>query len=141
MIIYFAGSIRGGRDQTGIYQQMIIYLKKFGKVVTEHVGDPNLTEQGEKEMTDHEIYDRDLTWLKTADIVVAEVSNPSLGVGFEIAKAIDLNKKVICFFKKNSEQSLSAMISGCPDLNVEEYQNPEDFEQKAESFISKHYAL
>lgn len=137
MKIYFAGSIRGGREQIVIYQQMITYLKNFGEVLTEHVGESGLSEKGEKGLTDREIYDRDLEWLTKADVVVAEVSNPSLGVGFEIAKATKLNKRVICFYKNSGNSRLSAMIAGCPDLRVKEYGTFEDFMQKVKTFLNK----
>jgi nucleoside 2-deoxyribosyltransferase len=137
MKIYFAGSIRGGRGQINIYKEMIAYLKNFGEVLTEHVGDSSLSEKGEKGMADRDIYIRDMEWLSASDMVVAEVTSPSLGVGFEIAKAIALNKKVICFHKKSTGYRLSAMIAGCPDLKVEEYEDSEDFEQKIKSLLSK----
>ncbi|MEZ4526596.1 MAG: hypothetical protein R2941_11810 [Desulfobacterales bacterium] len=45
MKIYFAGSIRGGRDDVEIYRKLIAFLKSFGQVLTEHVGDTGLTER------------------------------------------------------------------------------------------------
>jgi len=74
MKIYFAGSIRGGRDDIQTYQEIIKFISKFGTVLTEHVGDPLLTNEGEKENLEHFIYNRDLNWLKESDVVVAEVT-------------------------------------------------------------------
>jgi 2'-deoxynucleoside 5'-phosphate N-hydrolase len=45
--IYFAGSIRGGRDDVNLYFEIIDYLKSFGEVLTEHVGDNSLSSNGE----------------------------------------------------------------------------------------------
>ena len=42
MNIYFCGSIRGGRQDVAIYQQIVTCLKPFGKVLTEHVAFPEL---------------------------------------------------------------------------------------------------
>ncbi|MEI7962017.1 MAG: nucleoside 2-deoxyribosyltransferase [archaeon] len=42
------------------------------------------------------IFDRDVAWIKEADLVVAEVSMPSVGVGYEIGFAESLGKKIIC---------------------------------------------
>ncbi len=53
--------------------------------------------------------------------MVAEVSNPSLGVGFEIAKAVDLKKKILCLYKTQVNKRLSAMIAGCPEVRIKEY--------------------
>ena len=44
--IYFAGSIRAGRADASLYQRIVKILQKYGTVLTEHVGDPALTEAG-----------------------------------------------------------------------------------------------
>ncbi len=44
--IYFAGSIRAGRADAHIYAKIVDILKKYGSVLTEHVGNPNMTEKG-----------------------------------------------------------------------------------------------
>jgi 2'-deoxynucleoside 5'-phosphate N-hydrolase len=88
MTIYFAGSIRGGRDDAAIYARIIELLNQFGRVVTEHVGDAAVTLGGEN-ASDREIHDRDINWLRQADVIVAEVTAPSLGVGYEIGRAVE----------------------------------------------------
>ena len=118
MKIYFAGSIRGGREDKNLYLQIIDCLSEYGKVLTEHVGAENLSDSGELNINDEYIHNRDINWLNESNIVIAEVTNPSLGVGYEIAKAIDMGKKVICFFRKSSGKALSAMISGAPDVRI-----------------------
>ena len=65
MKIYFAGSIRGGRADVGLYHRLIEYLKQNHIVLTEHVGDLALQEAA----TDVEIYVQDTAWLREADIV------------------------------------------------------------------------
>ena len=94
MKIYFAGSIRGGRGNAEIYAQIIDFLQGFGEVLTEHVGQGNLDAMGESTLSDNEIHDRDLKWLAESDIMVAEVTNPSLGVGYEIGRAIEAGKLI-----------------------------------------------
>ncbi len=110
--IYFAGSIRGGRDNSETYAELIGFLKKYGDVLTEHVGVKDLEESIEKEKSDFEIYDQDISWLRECDIVVAEVSLPSLGVGYEIGMAESLGKKVICLYSEEAPNRLSAMLAG-----------------------------
>jgi nucleoside 2-deoxyribosyltransferase len=119
--IYFAGSIRGGREDASVYEAIIGILRQKGEVLTEHVGFDGLTPEGESTLTDNEIYTRDLAWLTASDIVVAEVTRPSLGVGFEIAKAVDMRKKVICLFRTTAGTRLSAMIAGCPSVKIINY--------------------
>ncbi len=76
MKIYFAGSIRGGRDDKDLYLEIIKLLGNYGKVLTEHIGDAKLSELGENLESTH-IYNRDMNWLREADVVVAEVTTPS----------------------------------------------------------------
>ena len=127
MKIYFAGSIRGGRKDQQLYSQIIDYLGQYGEVLTEHVGDPALTIDGNDGPTDSYIYNRDLEWLKTSDLLVAEVTTPSLGVGYELAKAEEYGIPVLCLFRPKIE-TLSAMIRGNSYFRVEEYKNIFDLE-------------
>lgn len=77
--IYFCGSIRGGREDTLLYKEVIAYMRQTCDVLTEHIGDENLIARSEGLEADQKIYQRDVTWLKEADLVVAEVTVPSLG--------------------------------------------------------------
>jgi len=127
--IYFAGSIRGGREDAELYQNIIGKLKQYGEVLTEHVGDDSLREDGENNKPDTYIHDRDMAWIRESDIVIAEVTTPSLGVGYEIAMAIQLKKPVFCFFNIQSGKRLSAMIRGSENVKIFEYYNFEDIKR------------
>jgi len=136
MKIYFAGSIRGGRDDAKLYLNIISELKQYGQVLTEHVGDEDLRISGEAGMSDKFIHDRDMDWINESDAVIAEVTTPSLGVGYEIAMAIQLKKPVFCFYKKNRGKSLSAMISGSAKTQVYNYDSFKDIQRSlSEIFI------
>ena len=121
MNIYFAGSIRGGREDAALYARIIEHLKRFGTVFTEHIGDSTLTELGDEGFTDRQIHDRDMDWLLAADVVVAEVTTVSLGVGYEIGRAVAAGKRVICLYRRHEGKRLSAMIAGCSGLLVIPY--------------------
>jgi nucleoside 2-deoxyribosyltransferase len=136
MKIYFAGSIRGGREDAALYMQIIEYLKTFGEVLTEHVGDPKLTHLGDDGPTDRYIHDRDLEWLQSADVVVAEVTTVSMGVGYEIGRAVESGKKVLCLFRPDSGKNLSAMIAGCPGLDLVNYRNLDDVKIILPNFLN-----
>jgi len=133
--IYFAGSIRGGRNDTELYKKIINYLQLLGEVLTEHVGDDDISTLGETGKSDNQIYIRDLDWLQSADFVVADVSTPSLGVGFEISKAIESKKKVLCLYRIQGDKKLSAMISGCPDIQVGKYQTFDEAKRIIDNFF------
>jgi 2'-deoxynucleoside 5'-phosphate N-hydrolase len=119
--IYFAGSIRGGRGDAVRYQEMIQFLATFGTVLTEHVGDPRLTEAGDDGPNDPAIHDRDMAWLRACDLVVAEVTLPSLGVGYELGWACALSKPVLALYRPHSDKRLSAMVAGSPGIMTAEY--------------------
>ena len=121
MKIYFAGSIRGGREDADLYMQIIKHLKQYGEVLTEHIGHKDLEISGEDVMNDNEIHNRDLEWILQSDIVVAEVTTPSLGVGYEIGRAFENNKRVLCLYRPQDGKRLSAMIAGSPNVSIKEY--------------------
>lgn len=132
MIIYFAASILGGRQDEDIYRQLIEELRHHGAVLTEHVADPEDVEQG---MTDREIHQRDMAWLETADVVIAEVTTPSLGVGYELANAEMLGLETLCLFRPSSGRRLSAMVAGSTGMQVVPYETIEDAKAAIEVFL------
>lgn len=119
--IYFAGSIRGGRNDADLYKKLINELKAYGAVLTEHIGSREVS----FDLSDRHIHDRDLDWLSCSDILIAEVTTPSLGVGYEIGRAVEMEKPVVCLYRKRGEAMLSAMISGSPALKVYNYSDLE----------------
>jgi len=137
MKIYFAGSIRGGRDDTQLYLEIIEYLKNFGEVLTEHIGDDSISSYGESSMSDSDIHNRDMDWLIDSDIIVAEVTNPSLGVGYEIGRAIEYNKEVICLYRESDQKRLSAMISGTDKVTNITYSNLDDLKPLINQYLKK----
>jgi hypothetical protein len=137
MKIYFAGSIRGGREDVMIYEAMITYLRSFGEVLTEHVGDPSLSDKGDDGPDDRCIHDRDMAMLKECDLVVAEVTAPSLGVGYELGWAVAWNKPVLCLHRHMRERPLSAMIAGSPGVRTAAYIAIDEAKKIIRDFISE----
>ena len=132
MKIYFAGSIRGGRVDVGLYHRIIEFLKQNHTVLTEHVGDLNLQES----TTDQEIYAQDTAWLREADVVIAECSNPSLGVGYELAYAERYGKTVHIFYNKG-RGGLSAMLTGDSYFVIHPYADEEEIFEVLEGIVQK----
>lgn len=125
MNIYFAGSIRGGRVDASLYYRIIKYIQHTDRVLTEHVGNLQLStfEQGRDK--DSMIYNQDTEWLRQADIVIAECTCPSLGVGYELAYAEKLSIPCHIFYDKSKCQ-LSAMITGNPYFYIHPYSSEQD---------------
>ncbi|KAM7409165.1 hypothetical protein PAMA_002729 [Pampus argenteus] len=139
MKVYFCGSIRGGRDDVHVYRKIIQKLQNYGAVLTEHVSSPELTDRGEGAAAgDRAIHDRDMDWLGQSDLIVAEVTQPSLGVGYELGRAVDMKKRVLCLFRPSSGRSLSAMIRGADDgkLFVVRDYSEEEVENVLEEFFN-----
>ena len=134
MKIYFAGSIRGGRMYVKSYAKTIKFLGRFGKVLTKHVGDENLSHFGEREHVE-KIFARDEKLLKQADFLVADVTQPSLGVGYEIAVAERMKKKIICLCRKSKIKRLSPMLRGNRKLKIIYYKNQNDLEGQLERVL------
>ena len=136
MKIYFSGSVSGGREDVGLYLQIIVRLKEHGLVLTEHIGDARLDAGGEPGLSVVEIHDRDLAWLRQADCLVAEVTTPSLGVGYEIGKATEWGKSVLCLFRTGNGSMLSPMIAGSSGAVVRGYRNVGDLKDILEEFFA-----
>lgn len=136
MKIYFAGSIRGGREDKELYMEIIKLLSRYGVVLTEHIGNQDLTASGEDRSSSTYIYERDMQWLNDADVVVAEVTTASLGVGYEVAKA-ENHKPVLCLYREGGEKRLSAMIQGSPHLTVATYSVLDDLGRIFDTFFEK----
>lgn len=111
MKIYFAGSIRAGRSRQPIYAAIVKHLEDTGHtVLTEHVASETVG-QNESNQSDEQIYAQDVAWLDECDAVVAEVTTPSLGVGYEIAYALHhLETPVLGLCQRGTR--LSAMLRG-----------------------------
>jgi len=131
--IYFSGSIRGGREDAQLYHDLVEYLKTFGKVLTEHIGQLDLVD--ERHLPPCQIHDRDITWLQLSDVIVAEVTTPSLGVGYELGRAVEMGKPILCLYRTIGDKRLSGMISGSPGIITVVYQELEEAKGWINSFL------
>lgn len=134
--IYFAGSIRGGRNDQHLYSEMIGEIKKTDIVLTEHVGVSNINVIENTDGKDQKIYEQDTSWLKECDMVIAECTNPSLGVGYELAFAEKLGKPVYIFYD-HSRSELSAMLKGNSYFHIFSYKTKEELYAQLHSVLLK----
>lgn len=145
--VYFAGSIRGGRADAALYKRIIEYIQKTDTVLTEHVGDLSLSKhEGSKPVmfsgTDNTkkrdvlIYEQDTNWLRDCDLVIAECTTPSLGVGYELAFAEKLEKPVHIFYNKERTK-LSAMMTGDKYFIIHPYKAEEEIYPVLDSILQR----
>lgn len=112
MNIYFACSITGGRAYEPVYQELTRSLLADGhEVPTAHLAESNVIAL-EKVIDPLQVYDRDVTWIRACDTLIAEVSVPSHGVGYEIGFALEAGKQVLCLARAGV--AVSKMITGNP---------------------------
>src|SRR5512142_987324 len=124
--IYFSGSISGGREDIETYRRIVAALESAGHrvfsgmVAAQHVGN------GGEPLSSREIFDRDVAWIeevaRDGGVLVAEVSRPSIGVGYEIAFARHrLDMPVICLYRPAFTRRCSGMIAGDRSIRLIEY--------------------
>lgn len=130
MKFYFAGAIRGGREKLDTYIKINELLEKYGEILDKHVAKPDVNKL-ESNKSLEEIYNRDVNWIKECDILVAEVSTPSLGVGYEISYAEKLEKRIICVYDESI--NISAMIGGNKYFELIKYKDSDDLISKLET--------
>lgn len=131
--VYFACSIRGGGDKS-TYPSLIEIIKSRAELLTEIFASDGLRPNGSP-LANDKIWQRDIDWIKQADVVIAEVTNPSLGVGYEIAKAEEWGKPVLTLFQASDGKKLSAMIAGSPNLENITYSNLDQAKSAIEKFL------
>jgi nucleoside 2-deoxyribosyltransferase len=137
MNIYFACSITGGREYEAIYQDLIAAMLADGhEIPTAHLAASTVMEL-EAIVSPGEVYDRDVSWIQNADAVIAEVSVPSHGVGYEIGFALNAGKRVLCLLHQG--RKVSKMISGNPhpNLMLKIYQDNQEAINLMQEFIAK----
>ena len=138
MNIYFACSITGGREFESVYQAIVRALvEDCHTVLTAHLAESGVTAL-EAAIDPHEVYARDMAWIRDSDVLIAEVSTPSHGVGYEIGFSLGLGKPVLALCQEGHK--ISKMISGNSDpyLSVKSYQTPEDATLQIGKFINTH---
>lgn len=137
MNIYFACSITGGREFEPIYQAIVAALESQGHVIpTSHLASSEVI-MLDKIVTPQEVYQRDIQWIDGADLVIAEVSTPSHGVGYEIAYALSIGKPVSCLYHQG--RAVSKMLTGNTHVNlqIETYDSSEKAVEIACKFASQ----
>jgi 2'-deoxynucleoside 5'-phosphate N-hydrolase len=137
MNIYFACSITGGREYEAVYQDLTAALLADGhEVPTAHLAATTVVEL-EAVVSPRDVYQRDVSWIQNADALIAEVSVPSHGVGYEIGFALHAGKRVLCLSQQG--RKLSKMVSGNPDPNliVKTYKDNQEAIQLVRSFIEQ----
>jgi len=139
LTIYFGGAISGGRADVGHYRRIVDALVADGHhVLAGAVASEDVTAHGEA-LDPCAIFTRDLAWIEEADVLVAEVSVPSTGVGYEIAAArYRFGRPVICLYRAGHTKRCSAMVAGDAGVELIEYDDAEEMLERLRSALAKY---
>jgi nucleoside 2-deoxyribosyltransferase len=137
MDIYFACALTGGRAEQAEYAQLVAHLQAQGhRVPTAHLALAAGAAE-EAALDAAAVYGRDIGWLEAADAVVAEVSTPSHGVGYEIAHALQRGKRVLCVYRAGARVSKMLLGNSERRLTVAPYATMAEALQTVDSFLQR----
>lgn len=137
MKVFFSGSIRGGRQLLPTYQYIICFLNSRKYIVlSEHVGAEGL-EKVEAKMTEQEIYEKDVNWIEESDCVIADITVPSIGVGYEICHAVKHKKPVLCVHQEGAKASAMVLGNSTGYVTTKSYSDKEQLEEILLEFLEK----
>ena len=123
MRIYLACTVRGDRGTIEAARHINERLMALGhEVLTSHLLRDDV-ETVENRTTDRDVFDRDLQWLDTADVLVAEASGSSYGVGFEVGyilgRAAQSGQRAYVLYSAERQGVLSRLVSGLSHQHAE----------------------
>ena len=116
MNIYLACTVRGDRDAVVGLRRLARDLEAAGHVIlTRHLLDDDV-ETTEAEISEAQVYDRDIGWLNASDLLIADASGSSFGVGFEVgwvlANAARTRQRVLLLYREDRRHHISRLIVG-----------------------------
>lgn len=119
MHVYLACTVRGDRGGVLAGRAICERLQRHGHdVLTTHLLADDV-DAAESRLTDDEVFRRDVEWLSRCDVLVAEASGSSYGVGFEVGyvlgRARETGQRVILVYDASRRPSISRLITGNRD--------------------------
>jgi 2'-deoxynucleoside 5'-phosphate N-hydrolase len=144
MKIYLACTVRGSRSGVLAARAIADRLQRHGhEVLTTHVLSDD-ADSAESQLTEEEVYRRDIEWLSTCDALVAEASGSSYGVGFEVGyvvgRARDTGQQIVVLYDAARRDSVSRLVTGNCDVvccTTFAYRSIDE----ATAFIDRHFAV
>ena len=140
--IYLACTVRGDRAAVLALRTLADTLERAGHVVlTRHLLADDV-ETAESALSERQVFDRDLRWLTAADVVIAEASGSSYGVGFEVGYVLGLSehtaKRVLVLYQAARRAYVSRLITGNshPGCVTYAYQDGDDLARVVSGFLS-----
>ena len=119
MRVYLACTVRGDRGGVIAGRAIAARLDALGhEVLTSHLLDDDV-ERAESALTERDVFERDIRWLSECDVIVAEASGSSYGVGFEVGyvlgRAPETGQRVVLVYDQARTGAISRLIVGNHD--------------------------
>lgn len=142
MTIYLAFTVRGNRSALAAAREVSAMLQQKGHhVLTTHLlqDDPDGAESA---FTDRDVYERDIRWLESADLLIAEASGSSYGVGFEVGYVLgrseQTGQRVLLVYSESRRSAISRFIAGArhPACTVHAYREPAELVSIVQEYLS-----
>jgi 2'-deoxynucleoside 5'-phosphate N-hydrolase len=119
MKIYLACTVRGDRGGVEAGRAIAARLQALGHdVLTTHLLADDV-DTAESQLTEHQVFGRDIDWLSSCDVLVAEASGSSYGVGFEVGyvlgRAAQTGQRVVLLYNRARRHAISRLITGNRD--------------------------
>lgn len=116
MRVYLACTVRGDRTGVAAGRAICDRLQANGHtVLTTHLLADDANER-EAALSEQDVFRRDLEWLTDCDVLVAEASGSSYGVGFEVgyvlARAKTSGQRVVLLYDASRRHAVSRLIAG-----------------------------
>jgi len=139
--IYLACTVRGDRGAVAALRALADDLERSGHtVLTRHLLDDDV-DSAEASLSERAVYDRDIAWLTSADVLIADASGSSYGVGFEVGYVLGRSEmsgqRVLLVYSAARRDVISRLITGNahPHCTTVAYTTPEDLLRQAEAFL------
>ena len=116
MNIYLACTVRGNRDALALTRAIAERLEQLGHtLLTRHLLLDDVEAQ-ESRLSERAVFERDIGWLDAADVLIAEASGSSYGVGFEVGyvtgRAVQTSQRVLLLYDAARRPMVSRLIAG-----------------------------
>jgi len=135
MQVYFSCSLTGGRQDQPMYAAIVNHLAVLGhNVLTAHLASAAVMDE-EAVVDPVAVYRRDVAWVEACEAMIAEVSTPSHGVGYEIAYALDRGKPVLCCYRAGARVSKMILGNTVPEITVRAYRDEAEALQLVDGFL------
>jgi 2'-deoxynucleoside 5'-phosphate N-hydrolase len=139
--IYLACTVRGDRCAIDSTRALAATVESLGHtVLTSHLLSDDV-ELAESKLREAEVFERDLAWLAQADVLIAEASGSSFGVGFEVgyflAIAKGTGRRVLLAYDATRRDKVSRLIVGNshPNCTTYAYRDAGDLRQAVRTFL------